>query len=284
MDDIARQARQGSVSAIIQVLNEKLADSGVRTRAVLADGVLQLLCEAATVDRLEQSIVVEQIRQILESLAPRNIRRVNINSRLVKEQQLLWFEEISRDPENQLLWSEQITLKKPNIIQQLVYERKTRQAQRNNPAFPKSPFSYKVREERQFRRGIMGGIGFSLLVVMVGLAVYKSPLLKEWQQPDRATAPSSNAQAEASLAPESTEAFADAVRLAEQASAEGKVAKTSAEWLVIAAKWQQASDLMAVVPPDHPRYKTAQNRRALYSSYSATAQAEAERVRREKES
>ncbi len=45
VDDIARQARQGSVAAIIQILNDRLAEIGVRTRAVFADGVLQLLCD-----------------------------------------------------------------------------------------------------------------------------------------------------------------------------------------------------------------------------------------------
>ena len=116
INDIAWQAHQGSVAAIIQILNERLANSGVRTRAIFEKGVLQLLCEASTVDKLEQSILVKQIRQILESIAPRNIRRVNINSRIVREQQLLWLEEISRDPENQLLWSEEVTLVKPHIF------------------------------------------------------------------------------------------------------------------------------------------------------------------------
>ena len=35
------QARQGSVAAIIQVLNEHLSDIGIRTRAVVADGTCQ---------------------------------------------------------------------------------------------------------------------------------------------------------------------------------------------------------------------------------------------------
>ena len=43
IENITKQARQGSVAAIIQVLNDKLADSGVRTRAIFEDGVLQLL-------------------------------------------------------------------------------------------------------------------------------------------------------------------------------------------------------------------------------------------------
>jgi alpha-D-ribose 1-methylphosphonate 5-triphosphate synthase subunit PhnL len=95
VDDIARQARQGSVAAIIQILNDRLAEIGVRTRAVFADGVLQLLCEAATADLLEQSSLVDRLTQILEQLSPQNIRRVQINSRLVREHQLLWLEEIS---------------------------------------------------------------------------------------------------------------------------------------------------------------------------------------------
>lgn len=42
INDIAWQAHQGSVAAIIQLLNENLAHLGVRTRAVFSNGVLQL--------------------------------------------------------------------------------------------------------------------------------------------------------------------------------------------------------------------------------------------------
>jgi len=122
VNDIVKQANQGSVAAIIQVLNERLADSGVRTRAIFADGVLQVLCEAATPEQLEPSELIGQIRQTLEAIAPRNIRRVNINSRIVREQQLLWLDEISRDPENQLLWSQEITLNKANLLRHLLNE------------------------------------------------------------------------------------------------------------------------------------------------------------------
>ena len=95
IDDIAKQARQGSVAAIIQVLNEKLRSSGIRTRAVLAEGVLQILGEARSAEPLEQLILVDRIREILESLAPKNIRQVRINSRLVREHNLLWPEELT---------------------------------------------------------------------------------------------------------------------------------------------------------------------------------------------
>jgi hypothetical protein len=116
IDDIDYQARQGSVAAIIQILNEHFADSNIRTRAVQDNGVLQLLLEAPQAEQLPQNEVVEDVRQVLESISPRGITRVNINSRIVREQQLLWLDEIKRDPQNSLLWSEPITLNRPNFI------------------------------------------------------------------------------------------------------------------------------------------------------------------------
>jgi len=275
MDDIARQARQGSVAAIIQVLNEKLATSGVRTRAVLADGVLQLLCEAVSADRLDRSLLVDRIRTLLESLAPRNIRRVNINSRLVREQQLLWLEEISRDPENQLLWSEEITLKKPNILRRFVEDLQIDRASRSKSGLRKTPSERQLRERRQFQRGIVGGIAASLFLLLAFAIVSQTQWFEQFRgQPAESPQPDVTASPEV----EAPDAFARAVRLAEQASAEGKQAETRSDWLVIAAKWQQASDLMASVPADHPRYETAQNRTELYRRYSETAQEEARKL------
>ena len=120
MDNIALQAHEGSVAAIIQILNQQLAQRGVRTRAIFEDGILQLLCEASQEEQLEQASLIKEVRQTLEALAPRNSRRVNINSRIVREQQLLWLEEINRDPDNQVLWSQEITLARPNIFKQLL--------------------------------------------------------------------------------------------------------------------------------------------------------------------
>ncbi len=271
MNDIARQARQGSVAAIIQILNEKLANTGVRTRAVLENGVLQLLCEAAKPEQLEQPAVVERIRQILESLAPRNIRRVRINSRIVREQQLLWLEEISRDPEKQLLWYQDITLAKPNFLKRLVEDMSNRSSE--NVPFPlvanSTASSRYKREPNQFWQGtLVGGISLMFLLVL-GVALANSigvnlPNLKAALQ----------AQPRAARDP-----FVDAVRLAEGASSDGKKAQSPAEWLKIAAKWQQASELMAAIPPTDPRYKTAQHRAALYRQNSQETQLKAEKMR-----
>ena len=122
------QARQGSVAAIIQVLNEQLASSGIRTRAVVADGMLQILCEAAEAKQLEQKTVVSRVRSVLESISPSRIRKVKINSRIVKEEQLLWLEEINRDPENALLWSEVIVLQQPFFVQRWMRDRNLKPA------------------------------------------------------------------------------------------------------------------------------------------------------------
>lgn len=280
MDDVAKQARQGSVAAIIQLMNEKLADSGVRTRAMVAEGVLQILCEAATAEQLEQSALVKRIQEILEALAPRNIRRVNINSRIVREQQLLWLEEINRDPENQLLWSERIILNKPNLWQQLVEDLKNYQPSKKQPSLPK-PASY-IRENRQFWRGIFGGASISLIALVLAWTLYGRLSSKSNSQKPSlssgSSSPSLTTSPTAVVAP-SSDPFADAVRLAQQASIAGRNAKNSAQWLDIAAKWQRASDLMANVPPSDSHYKTAQNRIGVYRQNSDTAQKEAQNKR-----
>ncbi|NEO88479.1 MAG: hypothetical protein F6J87_30260 [Spirulina sp. SIO3F2] len=110
--DVAKQAQQGSMAAIIQILNERLADRGVRTRAVLIDGVLQLLCEATEEASLEQSSLVPQVREILEDIDPRHLKRVNIFGRIAQEQQMLWLEDMARNPDHSILWTEQITLRR----------------------------------------------------------------------------------------------------------------------------------------------------------------------------
>jgi len=272
IDNIVRQAHEGSVAAIIQVLNDQLAQVGVRTRAVFADGVLQLLCEAAKVELLEQSNLVDRVRQILEGISPRNICRVNINCRLVREHQLLWLEEISRDPENQLLWSQEIKLIKPNFWQRFALAQKERQERGSKLALPRmaAPRRF-MQEPQQFQRGIIGGICISVVLLAAVAAIYKG------LNSQVANSTSATTQAVASPAGEVTprsnvDSFAQAVRLAQQAATEGKTAQSREDWLVVAAKWQQASDLMAAVPGQHPRYTTATNRTALYRQNSEQAQ------------
>ncbi|HEY9663084.1 MAG TPA: hypothetical protein V6C65_31960 [Allocoleopsis sp.] len=291
IDDIVRQARQGSVSAIIQVLNDKLADSGVRTRAVFEQGILQLLCEAPTPEQLEQPVLVPHVQNILESLQPRRIRRVNINSRIVREQQLLWLDEINRDPENQLLWSKEVVLKQPNALQRFLQDFGEKKPIDPKASLPKSSPIRVAREKRSFWRGLVGGASLSVFLLLVGWALYswleKHPLTSTQETNTQETNTSSNATASPPNNPQgnvpspanasplsaaaSQDPFTQAVNLAEATVAAGQSAETSAQWLTLAAQWQQASDLMGQVPAEDDRYATAQSRVELYRQNSEAA-------------
>lgn len=279
IDDIERQARQGSVSAIIQVLNERLADAGVRTRAVLDHGVLQLLCEAETLEQLEQQSLVEDVRNVLERLSPNGIRRVNINSRIVREQQLLWLEDIQRDPKKQLLWSQEITLPQPNPLQRMVED--WRYNRMLDIAKPAAQSPTEARAKKQFWRGILiGGLSLGVLALLVGWALADWLGISLPRPMEQVVAPASPEESPPSPAPAPTpDPFAQAVRLAEAAVRDGQTAQTSADWLDLASRWQRASDLMAQVPATDSRYTTAQNRVALYRENSKTALQQADRLR-----
>lgn len=291
IDDILAQARQGSVSAIIQLLNDKLASTGIRTRAIFASGVLQILCEAAQVEQLEQSQVVDRIQQILESIQPRNIRRVKINSRLVQEQQLLWLEDISQNPE-QLLWSQKITLAQPNIFKRLAtpeYKPTSKSASQV------LPLSQLFRDRRESRSALMQGSSITFLCLLVAsLIVYywlRIKFLDRTQvqtQPAPAQSSTENlpvattptvTPAVSSPPPASVEPFVQAIRIAQKAAADGQTANTAAEWLDLAAQWQRASDLMDSVPPEHEKYAIAQDRKVRYRQNSQVALTQAERRR-----
>ncbi|MEY3298659.1 MAG: hypothetical protein RLZZ597_1919, partial [Cyanobacteriota bacterium] len=172
IDDIDLQARQGSVAAIIQLLNEHFAQSGIRTRAVQDDnGVLQLLVEAPRAEQLPQETVVDEVKAVLESISPKGITRVNINSRIVQEQQLLWLDEIKRDPENSLLWAQPVTLKRPNPILRLWQD--LRAPRQRTPYLEDVP-TKKPGSQTAFWRGLMGGASLALLLLLVGWAT------KDW--------------------------------------------------------------------------------------------------------
>lgn len=284
VNDIFGQARQGSVAAIIQILNERLLGDGIRTRAVFADGILQLLCEAPTVEQLDRAFVVERIKRELEVISPRRIRKVNVNSRTVREQQLLWLEEINRDPERQILWSELITLKQPPLLQRLWQDLRQRKPRSEFPAIPSAA---DLKQRKSFVSGMTGGVGVVCLLLLVGWAFRErlgvtttagpsEPIAA--LEPAPATSPAQAVPVADSVPiPEESDAFAKAVRLAEAAAAEGQTAQTPAQWLEIAARWQQASDLMAEVPSGDSRYRLAQDRVQAYQRYSETALKNAER-------
>jgi hypothetical protein len=282
INDIAWQAHQGSVAAIIQLLNDKLIQSGVRTRAMFAEGVLQILCEAAKIDQLEQSTLVPKIQQILDATAPRNIRRVRINSRIVREQQLLWLREIER--ENQLLWSEEITLAQPNVVKQLIQDFTEVQIEVKKTILPTTKsLLAKDKPRTSPQTGIR--IASSLFFMFVFGWLVSTLLSEQIKNSTNLTTESTNEskseaainQAKASHSTSSEDPFVLAVRIANYASDDGKKATTSTQWLELAAQWQRASDLMATVPTTHSRYQEAKIRTQLYKKYSEAAQKEAQK-------
>jgi len=269
IDDIDLQARQGSVAAIIQLLNEHFADDGIRTRAIQDSGILQLLIESPTADALPQEAVVDEVRHVLESISPRGISRVNINSRIVQEQQLLWLDEIKRDPAKNLLWAEPITLKRPNPVARLW--RDLRAPRQRNPFLDDGYQKKPVSSRSAFWRGLIGGASLALLLLMVGWAT------KDWLGVDLNLRSLGSAQSTDDPAPAGQDPFVLAVRIAQQSVEDGKTATTAADWLNLAVRWQRASDLMAEVPPEDDRYPIAKDRVQTYAANKVMALEEAEK-------
>ncbi|NEP79996.1 MAG: hypothetical protein F6K39_18615 [Okeania sp. SIO3B3] len=282
INDIFIQARQGSVAAIIQVLNQQLATLDVRIRAIFSDGVLQLLCEAPQIEQLEQSNLVQQVKHTLEDISPRNIRKVNINSRIVQEQQLLWLDEITKDPKDKLLWSQQITLARPNIFKQIARHFQTSKPKPTPIYISKSVDHAQMEKQNQFQLGMMGGFFLSMLMLVLGIQVNKwlnFSRLDRISTTENTTlqSPDPTIKNSEDTIAESKEAFAQAVRLAQEAAADGKIAQSKEEWIAIASKWQEASQLMASVSPNYSRYDVAVNRAELYQKYSDIAKQEADK-------
>ncbi|MGD1809752.1 hypothetical protein ACP6PL_30605 [Dapis sp. BLCC M126] len=282
-NDIFAQARRGSVAAIIQVLNEQLATLDVRIRAIFSDGVLQVLCEAPQLQQLEKSNIVEEVKQTLEEISPRNIQQVKINSRIIQEQKLLWLEDITKDQENQLLWSQEITLTRPNIFKQIANNWQTNKPKTTKIPLSKTVYSTGMPKQNQFQPDVIGIFFLSLLMLTLGIQVNRwfnlsgiDKITASENTVSQSPSPTNKKSAENTEA-KSKAAFTQAVRLAQKAVADGKVAQSQEEWLAIAKTWQQAAELMASVAPSYLQYDVAVNRAKLYQKNSEIAKKEAEK-------
>ncbi len=264
-DDLIKQAQSGNIVVILKILKQQLGERGVQTRGIFTDGVLQLLCEAPRPEQLEPSFIITRVRDILDSLSPRFIRRVRINSRIFQQQQqLLWFEEINRNSNHQLLWSEEIILKKPSFFQEFIELIQDSQAYTQTWQFSRQNSTDYLHEKQPFNRGLVGGMVVSLVALILGFSVYQwlnSQTSTPVETPQTATATPTPLPENQ---PSDTEIFAQAVRLAQEAVTAGEVAQTRQEWLEIAEKWKEAANLMEAVSADFSRHATAQNRAALY--------------------
>ncbi|MFM2430364.1 MAG: hypothetical protein RLZZ511_1577 [Cyanobacteriota bacterium] len=286
-----RQAYQGSVSAIIQILNDRLAGMGVRTRAIFEGRVLQLLCEAARPEQLAQEPLVAQVQSVLEEISPRNIRRVQIHGKITDEQQLLWLDEIRKSPEA-VLWSEEIVLSRPNLMSHFFAGLK-----KDGPEMP----AYAQDSPRARPRpgsGVWGGpqriVGAVLGVGVLALAGFGAWKLLQPVPGGETTASipgkssgSNSAQSNSATGTKpatsgakpsgaTNDDFATAVRLAQDAAQSTKTAQSPGQWEAIAQKWGQAADLMAKVPSASQNYPVAQDRTVKYRANQAIAQQKAQ--------
>jgi hypothetical protein len=269
VNDSFKQAQQGSISAIIQVLNEKLAGRGIRTRAMVDNNILQLLCEADSADDLDQSVLVTSVRSVLEEVSPRNLRRVNINARIIQEQQLLWLDELKGDPDKQPLWSEEITLVRPNLMRHRLEEMKGlwRNKGMAMPVVGASNSRWKGDRKPVSKVPLWVGFGLLGLGLLLGLGYWLKPRGDETASQNVIASPEKPKRDQALVDP-----FDRAVNLAGEASAEGTKANSPEEWKAIALKWKAASDLMGQVPESHPRYELAQNRTKTYQANQVIAE------------
>lgn len=258
--DVLDQARSGSITAIIQILNERLAEIGVRARAMDEGGRLQLLCEAAQEDHLAEAILAPQVQQILNEIAPWGIGRVRIYSRLVQEQKLLWLKEVKENPD-ELLWTKEFKLNPPPLMRRMwgdwvrnrekTKERSLKRIREGN------------KQQLSFNWAVLASLvaaGAAGTVALASFTIWSERELPMFSLGNKTTEPEAEEEALAS------DPFTEAVRIAEKAGIDGKTAASSAEWLDLAARWQKASDYMAQVGEDDKRYPAANERVTSYQN------------------
>lgn len=279
-NEIKYQAHQGSISAIIFILNEQLKDDGITIKAVLDQGKLQILCEADRMENLDQSSVVEKIKMIFNQILPSNFSKVIINSRITKKQQSLWLEEIQEDRENNLLWYQEITIKKPNILHRFFLKYQySQKPEVKNKEILQDLAKEKVKSKKKLNKNFPWKLTFLIslsLLIIGGGSWFLFRFFQNFQPSQTSKIPETSPSPKLPTIPPppdqtNIDPFYEAVTLANSAYGEGIKATNKNQWLEIAKKWQKASELMKEVKPDHPRFREAQERIESYQKNSDIA-------------
>ncbi|MEM9770363.1 MAG: hypothetical protein AAF889_01965 [Cyanobacteria bacterium P01_D01_bin.73] len=274
-DDVYRQACGGSIAAIVQVLNHRYADRGLRTRAMLSGSTLKLLCEAPEAELLDQEQTVDRVWQSLENIGPKGISRVHVYGRLVREQQLLWLDAIERNPEH-LLWSHQGKLKRSHWFRWVWRDLTQQQPKTELPGISRTErWSSGTEKQSSTQPLVLGAVGGAIasLLLLGGIAWYMG-----WINPLGSDTAQSPQPAPSPATTPSTDPFAQAIRIAEAASLSGQKASTREDWENLSQQWRKASDLMGQVKPDDSRYQTAQDRKGAYLQNSIVTRQQAEKI------
>ncbi|MGB2924202.1 MAG: hypothetical protein WBB82_02775 [Limnothrix sp.] len=276
MENITQRAQQGSIKAIMQILNQQLRDVGVSTRVVLGvNGILEILCEAGHPENLDKGKIVDCIQRNLDHLSPRTFQKVHIQSCLTNNTQSLWVATLSQKERRKLLWSEHIS-----IHHQTFFQRVSKSLGLEASA-KKLAKAARLRKDQASLNRIWQGDRRVWLVVGAIAAASMGWMMRDWsllkaQQQTQIINENTETQSQNSATtPTDFDAFNQSVRLATQAAAGGQNATTYSEWVDLANRWQQASDLMKLVPQAHPRYTEAQERVLSYRQNSEVALAKA---------
>lgn len=294
---LTKKAYQGNITAIRQLLNGQLQETGVQTKVTLGvNGTLEILCEADHPENLDKDRIVPCIRHNLDQLSPRPFREVHIQSCLIKEEQSLWVSSLSHTARQNLLWSVDLEIQPLPWLQRalrtwgLCLPTLPPMPRRESMTFSalssltkpteslpiiqtnRSPqFAFPSSTAPQHIKLILGAIA----VGCCGWLVHDWWQLRQQSQPlfTPITIEENNLDQHH---PASFDPFSEAIRLATQAAAVGQTATTYGQWLDLANRWQRASALMALVTPDHPHYGEAQTRVLSYRQNSTVALAKAE--------
>ncbi len=286
MKNLIQLAHQGSVKAIMEVLNKQLQDTGVSTRVALgANGTLEILCEAGHPENLDKRVVVSRIQRSLDQLSPRPFRQVHIQSCLTNDVQSLWVSTLSFDARRKLLWSEKIQIRHLSWVKRTLRAwgiklPKAKQKKRSSKFQFASPSgsSESTPESKSPLRQLSPRTKLAMGAIAAGFCGWLSHdwwQLRTQVQPNATDSSTVTQTTETSATELSFEPFNQAVRLAIQASNGGQSATTYGEWVDLANRWQQASELMKLVAPSHPRYAEAQERVLSYRQNSELALAKA---------
>ena len=284
MKRLTQLAHQGNVKAIMEILNKQLEEAGVNTRVALgANGILEILCEAGHPENLDKAMIVRRIKHSLDQLSPRPFQQVHIRSCLTNDVQSLWVSTLSCEARQKLLWSERIQIHHRPWFQQLLRRwgikppkrfRKRRRARLQTASSTPGTTAQSPRTGLNLsskQQLLMGAIALGF----VGWFSHDWWALKMQVQQNTSTV-NSVTQSEGTPSDTAEDPFTQAVRLANEAATEGQAAKTYGEWLDLANRWQKASEFMALVAPNHPRYAEAQERVLSYRQNSEVALAKAE--------
>lgn len=239
-------AKQGNPEAIAFLLNQQLESQGITATATLKDGSLEVLLEGDSVpDRFES---VDFVRSQLTVLEPESIQRVKVDGRKTGDLHLAWSQGFGLEvgSYSMLTFPEESTPKVPPPS--------------NNPPLPVGtpevrPPTSKV-EDRLRSTFII--VGFVTAILAISVAVFAGKmtgLIAIGGEGDKSD--------KENVEPQS-DPFQEAVNKALSASKLVQSAKTEADWNEVALQWQEAIDLMKIVPASHPNHALAQKKAAEY--------------------